>query len=94
MKNLKNKTTFTKRSATSRQLRHAFSFVIIAVCIFSISACAGKNKAKETAGAEPTIDMTRPPVTIKGVSATEDESNPDETVSYEKWKKDREGDDK
>ena len=71
--------------------REALGVALIGA-LLSLSACAGKQKSQDTANAEPVIDMTRPPTTIKGVSAAEEESNPDETVSFEKWNKERQSD--
>lgn len=56
-----------------------------------IAACGGKA-AKQTADAEAksTEDITRPPVFVKEVDKPAVESNPDETISYDEWRKRRE----
>lgn len=59
-------------------------------CITSISACStigklGSKKAK--ANETPTVDITRPPVMIVNTKDDAVERDPDETVSYDKWKK-------
>lgn len=65
---------------------------LLVALLLVLSACFGKgrtDKAATEADGQPVVDMTRPPVTIKGGPAVGEESNPDETVSYEKWKKEQ-----
>lgn len=69
--------------------------VLLSVLVISLTACFGKGKsADDVVSAQPSVDMTRPPTTIKDASAKENETDPDETVSFEKWTKERQGDDK
>ena len=51
-------------------------------------ACGGK---KETISEEPIVDITRPPQTVKDVAKpAQEETNPDETISYDEWRRRRE----
>jgi len=66
--------------------------VMLVALLVLLSACFGKGRsapATTDADGQPVVDMTRPPVTIKGGPAVGEESDPDETVSYEKWKKEQ-----
>ena len=52
-----------------------------------ISACGGK---KTITSEGPITDITRPPTTVKGVEEqNQEETNPDETVSYDEWRRRR-----
>lgn len=66
---------------------------LLLTLILSLAACGGNKKSKMADGSVPE-DMTRPPVVITGAERGEAESNPDETVSFEKWKGDREAKEK
>ena len=76
------------------RLRFQFAKCILLVALaVLLSACFGKGRSEQAGtdtNGQPVVDMTRPPVTIKGGPAVGEESNPDETVSYEKWKKKQE----
>ena len=61
------------------------------IMVLGMSACGSFGKSKQADAAEPIVDMTRPPTTIKG-GAIESESDPDETISFEKWKNERQED--
>ena len=68
---------------------------LVSILLLNLTACFGKGKSAEAiASSEPSVDMTRPPTTIKGSDASAEESNPDETISFEKWKKERQDDEK
>jgi len=83
------------KTACLLKLGGTMKIVLLSMLIFNLTACFGKGKSdEEVVGSQPAIDMTRPPVTIKDSTSKEEETNPDETVSFEKWKKDREGDEK
>lgn len=46
-----------------------------------------KNERKSRSGEELPVDITRPPVTIGEERDIVVESNPDETISFEEWKR-------
>ncbi len=68
--------------------------VLVLLCV-TLSACGTRNaiskgdKADAAAGkdAKQPADMTRPPVTIGAEREIVVESNPDETISFEEWKR-------
>lgn len=67
--------------------------LLASVCIaLSLTACAGKSKKADVAdeSAESTgvsqTDITRPPAVTKRKNQNT-ETNPDETVSFDEWKK-------
>lgn len=66
--------------------------VVLSQCI----ACAGGAKKTATEGAsqeaakQSQTDMTRPPVTIGAQEKIVVESNPDETISFDEWKRKQE----
>lgn len=62
--------------------------ILVFTCLL-FSACGGK---KETISEEPVVDITRPPQTVKDAAkpAQEEETNPDETISYDEWRRRRE----
>ncbi len=68
--------------------------LLVLLCV-ALSACGTRNaiskddKADATAGkdAKQPADMTRPPVTIGAEREIVVESNPDETISFEEWKR-------
>lgn len=52
-----------------------------------LSACGGK---KESVDGEPVTDITRPPQTVKDAAEeVQQETNPDETISYDEWRRRR-----
>ena len=69
-------------------------WVLLVMLSAILTGCFGLGKSKKPttdAAGEPIVDMTLPPSTIKGGPAIgEDESNPDETVSFEAWQKQQE----
>lgn len=80
--------------------KNSLKILVILLAATQIAACAGG--AKKAAGADsdkassadpqktaPT-DMTRPPVTIGTQNRVVVESNPDETISFDEWKKQQE----
>ena len=61
--------------------------VLVFTCLM-FSACGGK---KETISEEPVTDITRPPQTVKDAAKpAQEETNPDETISYDEWRRRRE----
>jgi hypothetical protein len=65
-----------------------FVIFVVTQCI----ACAGGAKktaqaAESEAASSAQSDMTRPPVTIGAQQKIVVESNPDETISFDEWKK-------
>lgn len=66
------------------------NLTIIVFCTASISACSSIGKLgakKEKVDDTPTVDITRPPEMIVNTKDDAIEGNPDETVSYDEWKK-------
>lgn len=63
---------------------------LVALTCFTLSACGGKRAPVDAANAENTPDITRPPKVAKNEVPVEVEKNPDETVSYDEWKRQRE----
>lgn len=61
--------------------------IVIALSLF-LSACAGKRKADSGDGS-PVVDMTRPPELVRDISEQQVESNPEETISFEEWRKEQ-----
>ena len=60
--------------------------------LISLAGCAGKAKSTDNeadANNAASVDLTRPPVTIRSDKEREQESNPDETISFEKWNKEQ-----
>jgi len=62
--------------------------IVVLVSVLLLSACGGKRKATTEDG-QPVVDMTRPPVMIKDISEQQVESDPNEVISFEKWRKER-----
>lgn len=54
-----------------------------------LSACGGNKKPAAEAEIANTSDITRPPAVVKGRLPVEAESDPDETISYDEWKRKR-----
>ncbi|MFT5136533.1 MAG: hypothetical protein ACI9XU_001948 [Arenicella sp.] len=71
--------------------RKVFSTTMIIVLSVMLAACGGKRKTTDING-EPIVDMTRPPVMINDIKEQTVESDPDEVISYEKWKQKRDED--
>lgn len=65
------------------------TIVPLLLAILLIAAC-GSKAAKQPSEAKTTGDITRPPSFVKQTNEPEAESNPDETVSYDEWRKRRE----
>ena len=55
-----------------------------------MTACGPKRVAPEEAVVANTKDITRPPSVTKDRAPSETESNPDETISYDEWRRRRE----
>ena len=72
------------------QIRYTLTLVLL----ITLTACFGRGSDKQQASAEnkPQVDMTRPPNAIGNIEDREEEGNPDETISYEEWKKQQESD--
>lgn len=54
----------------------------------ALSACGGGSKKVAAEPVEPGQDITRPPQTIVGREEVK-ERNPDETISFDEWRKRR-----
>lgn len=63
--------------------------VVGLLCLSALSACAKKASVAEAAAgkATPTTDITRPPELVVDQSKAVQEQDPDETISYDKWRK-------
>ena len=68
--------------------RKVFTTTMIIALSVMLAACGGKRKTTDSNG-EPIVDMTRPPVMINDIKEQTVESDPDEVISYEKWKQKR-----
>jgi hypothetical protein len=68
--------------------RTLFTTTMIIALSVMLAACGGKRKTTDING-EPIVDMTRPPVMINDIKEQTVESDPDEVISYEKWKQQR-----
>ena len=62
---------------------------IIGLTCFVLSACGGNRKPAEDAVAANSPDITRPPSIVKNRLPSETVKNPDETISFDEWKKKR-----
>ena len=71
--------------------RTVFTTTLIIALTVMLAACGGKQKTTDING-EPIVDMTRPPVMINDIKEQTVESDPDEVISYEKWKQQRTND--
>jgi len=61
--------------------------VSVFICLI-VGACGGK---KESVAEVPVEDITRPPQTVLGgAKKVQEETNPDETISYDEWRRRRE----
>jgi len=64
-------------------------------CILALTACGKKatvaegeaQQGKGAQGSAPVADITRPPELVVDKTKQESESNPDETISFDKWQK-------
>ena len=73
-------------------IKSANSFSKILVCVavaVSVSACGSKKVAPTEAAIANSNDITRPPKIIKEQQPVETESNPNETISYDEWRRRR-----
>lgn len=74
---LKNRTTNMKKA------------LLISLLGLTLSACGGNKRASTAPDTgQPTADITRPPKTIVGREEVQ-ERNPEETVSFDEWRKRR-----
>lgn len=64
-----------------------YKVIVSIALLLLVSACGGKAAKKETV--ESTEDITRPPK-ISSEIVREKEKNPEETVSFDRWKKGQE----
>jgi len=69
-------------------------YILTLILLITLTACFGRGSDKQQTSAEnqPQVDMTRPPNAIADREDREEEGNPDETISYEEWKKKQESD--
>lgn len=68
---------------------NSFKLIGAALLCFTMTACAGSKKVAEPT--EPVADITRPPQMVSNdPQVAVEESNPDETISYDEWRKRRE----
>ncbi len=77
-------------------MKKRIKLTVALFCIASLSACStiGKLGSKEAkADDAPVVDITRPPEMIVNTKDDAVEGNPDETVSFDEWKKKTEGQD-
>jgi len=66
----------------------AITLVVLAVTL--LTACAGKKTTTEAAETKDAVaDITRPPQTVKREREVVEETNPDETISFDEWRKRR-----
>jgi hypothetical protein len=77
-------------------LKRRLKTVFLIVLLGSLAACGGKKArdsadlAKEVSSSAGTqSDITRPPEVIKEVQNQEQETNPDETISFDEWRRRR-----
>ena len=73
-----------------KHIKYTLTFALL----ITLAACFGRGSDQEQASVDslPQVDMTRPPNTIANIEDREEEGNPDETVSFEEWKKKQESD--
>lgn len=64
------------------------SLILILLCI-ATSACGGSKKSPDTTNVVKGSDITRPPVVVKNNRAIEAEKDPEETISFDEWKRQR-----
>jgi len=62
--------------------------ILSALTMLFVTGCGAIGSKQKTAAQEGG-DITRPPSLVKGARKTQSESNPDETVSYDEWRKRR-----
>jgi hypothetical protein len=62
---------------------------LIGLTCFVLSACGGNKKPAEEAAVANGSDITRPPSIVKDRLPSETVKNPDETISFDEWKKKR-----
>ncbi len=68
-------------------------YALTLALLITLSACFGRgSKEQESVDSLPQVDMTRPPNTIANIGDRVEEGDPDETVSFEAWKKKQESD--
>lgn len=83
---------FLNYSRSKSVSKGAASWLIVIMVSVVLSACGGKNKSvakqAEESKVTTTSDITRPPAVIKEVTV-EEESNPDETISFDEWRRRR-----
>lgn len=60
---------------------------LLAITCLTLSACGGNRKVASEADVANASDITRPPLIAKNRVPEETEKNPDETISYDEWKR-------
>lgn len=70
----------------SRLAKRALVCSLAITLVLGCSGTRNKNKDAVTA-AKPNVDITRPPVIIGAERDVVVESNPNETISFEEWKR-------
>jgi len=75
----------------SKLMRYFCAIALLAL----LTACSGKKKVEDAAidnKDQVGTDITRPPELVKGKRVEPVESDPDETISFDKWRKQQEVD--
>lgn len=62
---------------------------LIGLTCLILSACGGNKKPAADVEIANASDITRPPAVVKDRLPVEAESDPDETISYDEWKRKR-----
>lgn len=72
-------------------MNHCKQLILLVSIVVLIAGCVGNNKKSDVQGQEvakqAVSDVTTPPNSLDNSVDAIEESNPDETVSYEKWKR-------
>lgn len=76
-------------------MRDFSSLIVVAISALLLSSCAGKKNVVQENDVEKQQtavagDVTTPPNSLENSVEAIEESNPDETVSYEQWKRKQE----
>lgn len=71
------------------KMNNIIKISLIAASCLVLSACGGSKKTPVQVDAANSTDITRPPVIVKDEKAVEAEKNPEETISFDEWKKKR-----
>lgn len=72
-------------------LRSALTFTFLLVSLVALVGCSSnkllKRSDKSESASTEQADITRPPVAIGAKREVAVETNPDETISFEEWKR-------